>query len=129
MTAPITATYAAIAGLMTLLLAGWVVRARRRFKTSIGTGGELAVEMAVRVHANFIEYVPLALLLMLLGELNGFAAPALHAAGLSLIASRVLHAVGLGRSPGRSFGRFYGTAGTWLVILGLSVALLAKGLA
>jgi uncharacterized membrane protein YecN with MAPEG domain len=128
MTAPITGIYAAIAGMMALLLASWVVRARRRFKTSLGTGKEPAVEMAVRVHANFIEYVPLALLLMLVGELNGLGAPVLHGAGVVLLASRVLHAVGLGRSPGRSFGRFYGTAGTWLVILGLSLALLARSL-
>jgi uncharacterized membrane protein YecN with MAPEG domain len=129
MTAPITGIYAALAGLMALLLAAWVVRARRRYRTTFGTGQELAVEMAVRVHANFIEYVPLALLLMLLGELNGLAGWLLHAAGATLLASRVLHAVGLGRSPGRSFGRFYGTAGTWLVVLGLSAALLARGLA
>ena len=128
MTAPITGIYAALAGLMALLLAAWVVRIRRRHKVSLGTGKEPAVEMAVRVHANFIEYVPLALLLMLLGELNDLPRLALHGAGILLLASRVLHAVGLGRSPGRSFGRFYGTAGTWLVVLGLSLALIARTL-
>jgi uncharacterized membrane protein YecN with MAPEG domain len=85
--------------------------------------------MAVRVHANFIEYVPLALLLMLLGELNDLPRVVLHGAGILLLASRVLHAIGLGRSPGRSFGRFYGTAGTWFVVLGLSLALIARILA
>jgi uncharacterized membrane protein YecN with MAPEG domain len=126
--AMITGLYAALAGLMSLALAALVVRARRRYKTSIGTGREPAVEMAVRVHANFIEYVPLALLLMLLCELNGAGGWALHGAGILLLASRVLHAAGLGRSPGRSFGRFYGTAGTWIVILVLSGTLLASTL-
>jgi uncharacterized membrane protein YecN with MAPEG domain len=125
MMAPITGVYAALAGLMSLALAALVVRARRRYKTSLGTGKEPAVEMAVRVHANFIEYVPLALLLMLLGEFNGVSSPALHGAGILLLVSRILHALGLGRSPGRSFGRFYGTAGTWVVMLFLSGALLA----
>jgi len=125
MMAPITGVYAALAGLMSLALAALVVRARRRYKTSFGTGKEPAVEMAVRVHANFIEYVPLALLLMLLGEVNGVSGAALHGAGILLLVSRILHALGLGRSPGRSFGRFYGTAGTWVVMLLLSGALLA----
>ena len=120
MSAPITALYAALAGLMVLVLAILVVRGRWRHRVSLGTGTEPAMERAVRVHANFIEYVPLALLLLLLAELNGAAAPLLHAAGVLLLASRVLHAYGLTRVSGRSFGRFYGTAGTWLTILVLS---------
>jgi uncharacterized membrane protein YecN with MAPEG domain len=129
MTSPITAIYAAFSGLMLLALAALVVRARWRFRTPFGIGSEPGMERAVRVHANFIEYVPLALLLMLLAELNGVNGTALHGAGILLLASRGLHAFGLGRSSGRSFGRFYGTAGTWLVLLGLSAALLGRVLA
>jgi uncharacterized membrane protein YecN with MAPEG domain len=110
---------------MLLVLATLVVRGRWRYRTSLGTGTEPAMERAVRVHANFVEYVPLALLLLLLAELNGAPRVLLHAAGALLIASRVLHAYGLSRVSGRSFGRFYGTAGTWLTILALSVVLLA----
>jgi hypothetical protein len=124
MSAPITAVYAALAGLMALALAYLVVRARWRYRTSLGVGTEPGMERAVRVHANFIEYVPLALLLMLLAELNGAPAAVLHGAGIVLLASRVLHATGLARLSGRSRGRFLGTAGTWLVVLGLSLTLL-----
>lgn len=126
MTSPITALYAAFAGLMLLALAALVVRARWRYRTPFGVGSEPGMERAVRVHANFIEYVPLALVLMLLAELNGVDGTALHGAGIVLLASRGLHAFGLSRSAGRSFGRFYGTAGTWLVMLGLSAALLGR---
>jgi uncharacterized membrane protein YecN with MAPEG domain len=129
MTSPITAIYAAFAGLMLLALAALVVRARWRYRTPFGAGSEPGMERAVRVHANFVEYVPLALVLMLLAELNGVNGAALHGAGILLLASRGLHAFGLGRSSGRSFGRFYGTAGTWLVLLGLSAALLGRVLA
>ena len=66
MTSPITALYAAFAGLMLLALAALVVRARWRYRTPFGVGSEPGMERAVRVHANFIEYVPLALVLMLL---------------------------------------------------------------
>jgi len=56
-----------------------------------------------------------------LAELSGLPAVAVHASGILLVTSRVLHAWGLSHSPGRTFGRFYGTAGTWLVIIGLSL--------
>lgn len=121
MSVPITATYAGLAGLMMILLASLVVRARWRYGTSLGTGAEPGMERAVRVHANFIEYVPVALLLMLLAELNGAPDSALHAAGILLLASRALHARGLSQVSGRSFGRFYGTAGTWLAVVLLSL--------
>ncbi len=124
MTTPVTALYAALAGLMILGLAGLVVRARWRYGTSLGIGTEPGMERAVRVHANFIEYVPLALLLLLVAELNGISASLLHAAGILLLVSRTLHAYGLSQRSGRSFGRFYGTAGTWLTLLLLSASLL-----
>lgn len=126
MNAPITSLYGAAAGVLLLLLSWLVVRARWRYGTSLGTGTEPTMIRAVRVHGNFVEYVPLALLLLLLTELNGLPAWFLHAAGVLLLTCRALHAWGLGTTPGRSFGRFYGTAGTWLVILALSVALLCS---
>lgn len=126
MFAPITALYGALCGLILLGLAGLVVKARWRYKTSLGTGSEPGMERAVRVQANFVEYVPLTLVLMLACELNGLAGTALHGAGIALIVSRVLHAWGLSQHSGRSFGRFWGTAGTWLVLLGLSLAALYR---
>lgn len=126
----VTALYAALAALLLLLLAGRVVLARWRYRTSLGIGSEPGMERAVRVHANFVEYVPLALLLMALAEANGAPGVGLHGTGLVLIASRLLHAWGLSRVSGRSFGRFYGTAGTWLVLLLLAlgnVALIVRG--
>ena len=123
MNAPITALYGAAAGVLLLLLSWLVVKARWRYGTSLGTGTEPGMARAVRVHGNFVEYVPLALLLLLLAELNGLPAWFLHATGMVLLASRALHAWGLGSTPGRSFGRFYGTAGTWAVILALCAAL------
>jgi uncharacterized membrane protein YecN with MAPEG domain len=120
MHAPITAVYAALAGVMVLVLARHVVKARWRHKTSLGIGTDPGMERAVRMHANFVEYVPLAMLLMLLAEVNGAPVAALHAGGGVLLASRVLHAWGLSRSSTNSFGRYWGTAGTWVVTLLLS---------
>jgi uncharacterized membrane protein YecN with MAPEG domain len=121
---PVSFLYAGLLGLLLIALSTQVVLARRRYRVRLGTGTEEGMQQAVRVQANFVEYVPFAVLLLVLAELTGLPGPAVHGAGLLLLASRVLHAVGLSRSPGVSFGRFYGTAGTWLTIVALSVWLL-----
>lgn len=122
----ITSLYAALLGLLFVALAGLVVRARWKYRTGLGIGTEPGMERAVRVHANFVEYVPLALVMLLLAELGGARPLLLHACGGVLLASRLLHAYGLSSTSGRSFGRFWGTAGTWAVMVTLSLTLLSR---
>ncbi len=116
--------YAALLGLLLIVLSAQVVLARRRFRVRLGAGSEEGMHQVMRVQANFAEYVPLAIVLLVLAELSELPTAAVHLAGSLLVVSRVLHAWGLSHSPGRSFGRFWGTAGTWLVIAGLSLWLL-----
>jgi uncharacterized membrane protein YecN with MAPEG domain len=116
--------YAGLLGLLLIALSVNVVLARRRFHVRLGVGTEEGMQQAVRVQANFAEYVPLAVVLLILAEMTDLPIAAVHVAGIVLLTSRVLHAWGLSHSPGRTFGRFYGTAGTWLVIIGLSLWLL-----
>ncbi len=117
--------YTGLLGLLLIALSTNVVLARRRYRVRLGVGTDEGMQQAVRVHANFTEYVPLAVVLLVLCEvLADLPAAAVHAAGIVLVTSRVLHAWGLARSPGTTFGRFYGTAGTWLVIIGLSAWLI-----
>ncbi len=124
MAAPVTALWAAILGLMSLVLAGLVVRARGTQGVIFGDGANVVLQQRIRVHANFVEYVPLALLLLLVLELNSASALVLNALGGSLVAARALHAFGLSTSTGTSPGRFVGTVLTWLVILIASALLL-----
>ncbi len=121
---PVSFVYAGILGLLLIALSTQVVLARRRFRVRLGHGTDDGMQQAVRVQANFTEYVPFAVLLLVLAEITGLPGEAVHGAGILLIASRLLHAWGLSHSPGRTFGRFYGTAGTWLVIAALSLWLL-----
>ena len=118
---PVSFLYAGLLGLLLITLSTQVVLARRRYRVGLGAGTEEGLEQAIRVQANFTEYVPFAVLLLVLAEITGLPGTAVHGAGILLLASRVLHAIGLSQSPGRSFGRFYGTAGTWLVIVALSL--------
>lgn len=122
MSVPITALYASLLTLMFLGLAVRVSRLRRTHRIGVGNGEVPELALAVRVHGNFIEYVPLALLLLLLLELNGTAVAWLHAFGLLLLVGRILHAVGLGQSAGVSFGRFAGTVLTWLLLAASALA-------
>ncbi len=118
---PVSFLYAGLCGLLLVVLSARVVLARRRFRVRFGAGTEEGMLLAIRVQANFAEYVPLAVLLLVIAEIQGLPAAALHVAGITLVASRVLHAAGLSRDPGTTPGRLYGTAGTWLVIAGLSL--------
>ena len=114
--------FASLHILLMLALAMRVVGHRRALKIGIGDGGDKRLARKVRVHANFIEYVPVALLMLALLELSGLGAMWLWALGGTLLLSRVLHAAGLSRSAGYSFGRFWGTVLTWGVLVAMAVA-------
>jgi uncharacterized membrane protein YecN with MAPEG domain len=114
--APITGLYAALLALLLVALALRVVALRWTTKTGIGDGGDRRLARAIRVHGNAIEYVPIALVLLLVAELGNATPALLHGCGIALVAARVLHAAGLSRTAGVSPGRFAGTVATFTVI-------------
>lgn len=114
--------YAGLLGLLLLVLSFQVVMLRRRHRVGIGSGQVQALERAVRTQANFTEYVPLAvLLLVLLGISADLPDWSLHGLAGTLVLGRILHAIGLSRSAGTSLNRVVGTLLTWLVLLAGSV--------
>ncbi|MDX1453092.1 MAG: MAPEG family protein [Oleiphilaceae bacterium] len=82
--------------------------------------GSRAMKSAVRAHANAVENIPVALVLLLMLELNHLTPWLLNVFGIVLLASRVAHAWGLSRANGPSPGRFYGTAITWLCMAAMA---------
>lgn len=120
----IVGLYAALAALLMLALAIRVMWLRDRRGVGLGSGGDADLARAIRVHANAVEYVPLALVLLTLVALAGARPAWLHVYGIVLIAARLLHAFGLSRNPGRSFGRAAGAGLTVLVILAMAIELL-----
>ncbi len=117
MATPITALWTGLLGLLMLVLAMRVVRTRVTENVIFGDGGSALMLQRIRVHANFIEYVPMGIVLLLVLELNGASAMVLHSLGASLFVARLLHAFGLSTSTGTTPGRFIGTVLTWLVLL------------
>jgi len=110
---PVLALYAATNALIMLVLGVLVVRARVKTHTEIGDGGNLAMMAAVRAHANNTEYVPVALLLMLILIPLRANAYVIHAVGATLTTGRLLHAFGLSRNVGTSAPRLLGMLLTW----------------
>lgn len=124
----ITLFYAGLSGLILLGLSFQVVALRRRFQVGLGSGDQPELERAIRVHANFCEYTPMALIILLTLELSGALPSAVvHVLGLALVLGRFLHAWGLSQTAGVSRGRFIGTLLTWTMLLVGS--LLAVGMA
>ncbi|MDJ0787315.1 MAG: MAPEG family protein [Myxococcota bacterium] len=117
MTIPITGLYLAIFAIFSSILAFFPGRIRGGSGISIGDGGRPDLLLAMRRHGNFVEYVPLILIMLAALELNGASATLLHGLGLSLLVARILHAVGLKADTIQSIPRGIGAAGTLLVTL------------
>lgn len=117
----IIALYAGILGLMAIALAAPAGAMRGKTKISIGDGGNPELLLAMRRQANFLETVPLALILLALLEMNGAPALAIHGLAITLIVARALHATALKADTIEGFGRAAGAAGSALVLLVASI--------
>jgi uncharacterized membrane protein YecN with MAPEG domain len=117
--------FAAVFAVFFVLLSVNVIRARRQHKLGIGTGRNKSVERAMRVHANFAEYVPFALLLIMLLELKKASAMLLIALCSVLFVGRLVHAFGVSMENERFIYRVSGMVMTFTVILIAALANLA----
>jgi len=95
----ITPVYAGLAALLFVFLSARVIGARRSARVDLGDGGNRALLRRQRAHGNFAEYVPLAIVLMALAELQGTPTLVLHLIGVILIAGRLVHAYGVSQEP------------------------------
>ncbi len=116
MSLTVTALYAGSLALWFLVLSYRVV-GRRRAGISLGDGGDPGMLRVVRGHANFAEYVPLALIMLAILELGGTPPIVLHVLGLALLAGRLLHGYALSFTQQFGFGRFWGTLLTYGVLV------------
>jgi len=126
MSVPITALYAGILALIFMALAINVTRHRAKLRVSIGDGGNPEMLRMIRLHGNAAEYIPFAVLLMALYELNGGWHIALHIVGIALIVGRLVQSWGMWGTEVPGLGRRMGQGLTWLSILALALLNLSK---
>jgi hypothetical protein len=119
MTLPVTALYAGLLAIFALYLSFQAGSYRGKSGISILHGEPVNWELAQRVrrHQNFLEYVPMILILMGLIEINGGSAMFLHIVGIALIVARIAHAIGLRHDTMAHVGRTIGAGGTALLML------------
>ena len=112
----ITPTYAGLLALIFIALSIRVIGARRGARVALGDGGDPTLLRRQRVHANFAEYVPFAILLMMLAEQGGAPALIVHSIGLLLLVGRAVRAIGVSGDPERMALRVAGMALTFTAL-------------
>ena len=120
----ITLLSAALAALINLWLSIRCGRARTSAKILHGDGGDAALGRHMRAHSNFVEYTPIALVLILVLELSGQAGWLLALTALVYLLGRVLHPLGMQSdkpAPARMIGTLsmFVTYAVWIVWAGL----------
>lgn len=116
------ALYTGLNVLIILALIWQVIRYRRREKISLGDGGHPGLIRAIRAHANATEVAPIALVGLSAMAMASAPVWAIHVGGLSLTVGRVLHAYGLSRVEGASFGRMVGMLLSLIALLWIGIA-------
>ena len=101
----ITALYTSLLGILWLGLTMYVILGRWKYGVSLGDGEQKDLNRRIRAHANFMETVPFAVLLLWIGEIHVFSPDVVHAFGITLVVSRLFHAFGM-LIPKRSTNRF-----------------------
>ncbi|HXR86259.1 MAG TPA: MAPEG family protein [Stellaceae bacterium] len=116
--------YAAIFALIYIGLTIRVIALRNAKRVSLGSGGDPALERAIRIHANFIEYVPLALILLTAMEMQHSSLYVLHILCLLLLIGRICHFLALSRENTVNPLRGAGVALTVLVLVIAAIVLI-----
>jgi len=116
-----TLIYAGLLGLLLVILSFNVMHNWVRV-TGAGHDTDREMRRAERVLSSFVEYVPLALILLVMMELKGAPPPVLHVLGITLVVSRVLHAYGSNDMAGAGLARFLGAQLTFLMLTIASIA-------
>ena len=121
----IVGIYAALNGILILVLSYLVGHHRGRLGAlEPGAAGDATLTKAVRAHGNATEYIPTALLLLLILALLSAPGYLLHGLGASFTFGRVAQAAGMMRDKHPNAVRFTGNLLTGLVYLIASCAAL-----
>ena len=117
----ITLLYTSLLTILAIFLALRNGLIRGKTKTMLGEGDSPELLQSIRAHGNLMEHAPIALILLLLLEMQGVADWKLHLIGSSFFLCRILHAYGISISRESTPYRVVGALGSWVLMLGMSV--------
>jgi len=117
----ITLLYTSLTTILAIFLAFRVGVSRGKTNTLLGEGDSSELLQSIRSHGNLMEHAPIALVLLLLLELQGVTDWKLHLLGSSFFLCRILHAYGISISRESTPYRLVGALGSWVLMLGMSV--------
>ncbi len=120
---PTTLCLAAAAAAINIWLMVRIGQLRSALKVSVGDGGQDAIVRRMRAQANFIENVPITLLLFALVEMAGKGGVWLAPLGAVFLLGRIAHAFGMD-ADGFKAGRPIGAMTAMLTQLTLAVVAL-----
>ena len=92
---PVTLVLAGAAAIFLVLISFPIANRRRATQLSAGDGGDEKFNRLIRAQANFAEYTPLAIIVIGLIEMNGFAQIFVCSLAAAFAAGRLLHLVGM----------------------------------
>ena len=117
----ITLLYTSLLTILAIFLALRNGLIRGKTKTMLGEGDSPELLQSIRAHGNLMEHAPIALILLLLLDMQGVADWKLHLIGSSFFLCRILHAYGITISRESTPYRVVGALGSWVLMLGMSV--------
>lgn len=124
-----TAFYAGLLGLIYAGMSGWVIGGRLTGNVLFGDGGQDSLQRRIRSHANFMEYVPITLLLIALYEAGGGAQGWVRGLLIVLVIARILHPIGMfaaANTPRQFACRGVGILATLAIMTIASILLLLR---
>lgn len=125
----ITLSYLAVLSILYAGLSLVVVGLRAKHDIPFGDGGNEALHRAIRAHGNFVEWVPLAAILVACLEALGEPAMHVHALMGALLVARILHPIAFAsrlESVPYFVGRIAGAFTSWAVLTAAAVLLLVR---
>jgi uncharacterized membrane protein YecN with MAPEG domain len=122
------ALYVGLFGILLIVLSLRVSFVRRDARVPVGDGDNEVLLRRIRAHGNFVEFVPIALLLLALAEHTGMGSLFIHLFGIVLLVGRISHAYGISQTNEVFVFRMIGSLATLTVIAILSLYCIWAGL-
>jgi uncharacterized membrane protein YecN with MAPEG domain len=124
MTYSVTAVYALPLAVIFLVHFFRIAGMRQALGVAMGDGGNTQLQTRIRCHGNFIEWVPMVLIAMMLAEGNGAPAMYLHASGALLVLGRLIHPFGMKADQASNPLRFAGNTMNILALVNAAVCII-----